>query len=173
MNNGFFAGIIIIIIIVFGGVMFFVTGLSPQDISLTDVEDDIDNNTDIGLNNSYINKTSSNKTVVAIQSGPAHASEGSKIDITWAVKNDANSTITNVKAIDQNFDYNFGSLAPGESKSVNYSLYIPTINDLKSAGFDVNEDSMDEFLIGGFGLSYSMDGQDYTIKSNDITIILK
>lgn len=173
MNNGFFAGIIIIIIIVFGGVMFFVTGLSPQDISLTDVEDDIDNNTNIGLNNSYINKTSSNKTVVAIQSGPAHASEGSKIDITWAVKNDANSTITNVKAIDQNFDYNFGSLAPGESKSVNYSLYIPTINDLKSAGFDVNEDSMDEFLIGGFGLSYSMDGQDYTIKSNDITIILK
>ena len=173
MNNGFFAGIIIIIIIVFGGVMFFVTGLSPQDINLTDVEDDIDNNTDIGLNNSDINKTSSNKTVVAIQSGPAHASEGSKIDITWAVKNDANSTITNVKAIDQNFDYNFGSLAPGESKSVNYTLYIPTINDLKSAGFDVNDDSMDEFLIGGFGLSYSMDGQDYTIKSNDITIILK
>lgn len=173
MNNGFFAGIIIIIIIVFGGVMFFVTGLSPQDLSLTDVEDDIDNNTDIGLNNSDINKNSSNKTVVAIQSGPAHASEGSKIDITWAVKNDANSTITNVKAIDQNFDYNFGSLAPGESKSVNYTLYIPTINDLKSAGFDVNDDSMDEFLIGGFGLSYSMDGQDYTIKSNDITIILK
>lgn len=174
MNNGFFAGIIIIIIIVFGGVMFFVTDLSPQDISWTDVENNIDNNTDIDLNNSDINETSFNKTVVAIQSGPAHAKEGSKVLITWAVKNDENSTITNVKAIDQNFDYDFGSLAPGESKSVNYTLYIPTINDLKSAGFDVNDDSdWNEFFIGGFRLSYSMDGKDYSINSNNLTIILK
>lgn len=173
MNNGFFAGIIIIIIIVFGGVMFFVTG-SPQDIGLTDVENNSDDSiNNIGLDNSDINKTTSNKTVVAIQSGPAHAKEGSKIDITWAVKNDANSTITNVEAVDQNFDYNFGSLAPGESKSVNYTLYIPTINDLKSAGFDVSDESMEEFFIGGFALSYSMNGQNYTINSNNITIILK
>lgn len=179
MNNGFFAVILIIIILVFGGVMYYATDLNPQGIGLSDVEDNnisnVNNSNNMGLNNSStnINTNTSNKTVVAIQSGPAHASEGSKIDITWAVKNDANSTITNVKAIDQNFDYDFGSLAPGESKSVNYTLYIPTINDLKSAGFDVNDDIMDEFLIGGFGLSYSMNGQDYTIKSNDITIILK
>ena len=157
--------------------MFFVTGLSPQDISLTDVEDDVDNSTDIGLNNSDINGTSSNDTVVAIQSGPVSAKEGSNITISWAVKNDANSTITNVKGIDQNFDYDFGSLAPGESKSINHSLYIPTMNDLISAGFDVNgngmdEDGMDEFFIGGFALSYSMNGKDYSINSNSITVIL-
>lgn len=180
MNNGFFAGIIIIIIIVFGGVIYYATDLSSQDMGLNDVENNnvkdinsVNNDKGINLNNKLNNETTSNKTVVAIQSAPANASEGSKIEITWAVKNDANSTITDVKGVDQNFNYTFGSLAPGESKSVNYSLYIPTINDLKSAGLDINNESMDEFFIGGFSLSYSMDDENYTINSNDINIILK
>ena len=116
MNNGFFAIILIIIILVFGGVMYYAADLNPQSIGLSDVEDNnisnVNNSNNMGLNNSNTNTNTSNKTVVTIQSGPAHASEGSKIDITWAVKNDANSTITNVKAIDQNFDYDFGNLAP-------------------------------------------------------------
>ena len=169
MNNGFFAVIILIIIIVFGGLIFCVSGLS-DNFNLGD-----DNNSSITTNNTNVSDVKYTKAdIVAVQSGPAYAKEGSDIMITWAIKNEGKNPITNAKAVDQNYNYNFGTINPGESKSIKYSLHIPSAKDMRDAGFAIDDkDNDDELFIGGFSLSYSMNGKNYHINSNSITIILE
>lgn len=169
MNNGFFAVIILIIIVVFGGIIFYVSG-AADNFHLGDA----DNSSDIDTNNTNVSNVNSTKVdIVAVQSGPASAKEGSDIMITWAIRNEGKNPITNVKAVDQNYNYNFGTLNPGESKSIKYSLHIPSAKDMRDAGFAIDENEDDELFIGGFSLSYSMNGKNYHINSNSITIILE
>ena len=170
MNNGFFAVIILIIIIVFGGLIFYVSGLSDN----FNLDDANNGSSSIDTNNTNVSNVSTKADIVAVQSGPAYAKEGSDIMITWAIKNEGKNPITNAKAVDQNYNYNFGTINPGESKSIKYSLHIPSAKDMRDAGFAIDDkDNDDELFIGGFSLSYSMNGKNYHINSNSITIILE
>lgn len=186
MNNGFFAMVVLVIIIVFGGTILYVSDVVPElndsidlalgiddgisNVSLNKTVKNITENTTIGVQIKN-NKSSVDKGVIATQLAPSKAKEGSNITIVWKVKNYSNKKITGVKGIDQNYEYRFGSLNPGDVKSINYSFYIPSVEDLKNAGFGLSEDYDKENLyIGGFSLSYHMNGKKYKINSNEVVI---
>ena len=115
------------------------------------------NGSNVPKNNTDVNN------VIATQDGPSEAEKGSEITVVWTVTNKGSSPITNVKAVSQFGEYNFGSLTPGESRTT--SFQVPTSGPI--------EDNPDILFIGGFALEYDFKGKHYKMNSNPIEVKLR
>lgn len=136
----------------------------------------INNNTSVINNSSNVTATTSNKTagikLVASQTGPASAVKGGNVTIKYNVSNTGGQTAYNVKATSQDFDTTIGTLKPGETKSYQYTLHIPTDKEVQE-DFGLNATVSNPFFIGGFGVSYTdSSGSTHTINANSIEIKL-
>jgi len=169
MNGKIIALIVIIVLAIVGVSAFFM--LQTPTTNSTDLNQT--NNTNNNTNVNITNKT--NKTnitsVSAVLSGPSSSSEGSTITLTWKVTNNGNTDITNVTAGDQNENYDFGTIKAGETKIHTFTIRIPTTEGVK-IDFGENATVSNPFYIGGFGLSYTVNGQVTTTNSNAISITL-
>jgi len=163
--NGKLIALIVVIIIAVVGVSAFLLIQTPQDISNGN-----DTNKTNGTNNGTINNKT-NVNVSAVLSGPSSSKEGSTITLTWKVTNNGNTDITNVQGSSQDEYYNFGTIGPGQTKTHTFNTYIPTTEGIKE-DFGENATISNPFLIGGFGLSFSVNGQEHSIQSNSIEIPL-
>ena len=164
--NGKIIALIIVIIVAIVGVSAFLITQSPID----NPNGNETNGTN-GTNNNVNINNKTNCTVSAVQSGPSSSQEGSTITLTWKVTNNGKADITNVQASSQEEDYDFGTIGPGETKTHTFTMRIPTTEELR-IDFDENATVSNPFFIGGFGLSYSISGQEHTIQSNSIEIPL-
>lgn len=135
------------------------------------------NNTNNNSNNSHHNQSNIHRNhnnsiatnnVVAILDGPSSASEGSMITVKWTVTNKGSAQITNVKAISQYGDYDFGNIASGESKSTSFE--IPSYGPYEDESNESDDDK--SLFIGGFSLEYDFNGKHYQINSNSIEVSL-
>jgi len=101
------------------------------------------------------------------------ALQGTDAVIIWTVTNNGKQTIKNVRGVDQIGSHNFGDIAPSETKTYRFTTKIPTNQQLK-ADFDVQSDSWPGPLwIGGFGLSYTLDGITFSTNANPMEIQVK
>jgi CARDB len=129
------------------------------------------------VNNNNLNTTTSTKTVadiniVANQTGPATAKKGDNVTINYSVSNKGGQVVNNVKIHDQNFDTTIGTLNPGETKTYQYTLHIPTDKEVQE-DFGSNSTVSNPFSIGGFGVSFTdSNGSSHTINSNSLEIKL-
>ncbi len=128
--------------------------------------------------NNSMNTTTSTKTVadiniVANQTGPATAKKGDNVTINYSVSNNGGQAVNNVKIQDQNFDTTIGTLNPGETKTYQYTLHIPTDKEVQE-DFKSNSTVSNPFFIGGFGVSFTdLNGSSHTISSNSLEIKLE
>lgn len=157
----------IVIVLLIAGVVAYTYMASPVKIS---------NNTSVINNSSNVTATTSNKTadikLVASQTGPASAVKGDNVTIKYNVSNTGGQTAYNVKATSQDFDTTIGTLKPGETKSYQYNLHIPTDKEVQE-DFGLNATVSNPFFIGGFGVSYTdSSGSTHTINANSIEIKL-
>ena len=163
--NGKLIALIVVIIVAIVGVSAFFLVQTPFDNT---------NGNDTNKTNGTNNGTIINKTTVsvsAVLSGPSSSKEGSTITLTWKVTNNGNKEITNVQGSSQDEDYNFGTIAPGQTKTHTFTSYIPTTEGIKQ-DFGENATVSNPFGIGGFGLSFLVDGKEHSIQSNSIDIPL-
>ncbi len=156
----------IVVILLIAGVVAYTYMTSPVKIS---------NNTSV-INNSNVTATTYNKNssigLVASQSGPASAMKGDNVTIKYNVSNTGGQIVYNVKATSQDFDTIIGTLKPGETKSYQYILHIPTDKEVQE-DFGSNATVSNPFFIGGFGVSYTdSSGSTHTINANSIEIKL-
>lgn len=134
------------------------------------------NTTNMSVNSSTTTNTP-NETVkitkiVATQSGPAKAQQGTNITINYSIANTGNQAVYNVKALDQSFTTNIGTLKPGQTKSYSYTLYIPTNKEVQE-DFDPNATVSNPFFIGGFSVTYTeSNGSKHTLNANSLEIKL-
>ena len=164
--NGKIIALIIVIIIAIVGVSAFFIGQSTIDNP-----NDNETNKTNGTNDNVTINNKTNVSVSAVQSGPSSSQEGTTITLTWKVTNNGNANITNVQASSQEENFDFGTIAPGETKTHTFTMRIPTTEEVKQ-DFDENATVSNPFFIGGFGLSYSISGQEHTTQSNSIEIAL-
>ncbi|MCL2687066.1 MAG: hypothetical protein FWE58_00835 [Methanobrevibacter sp.] len=169
MNVKIIALIVVIVLAIAGASAFFILQNPSDNNNTNSNQTNGTNNTQITINNNTNNKNTS--SVSAVLSGPDSASEGSSVTLTWKVKNTGEVEITNVSAGDQNEDFDFGTIKPGETKTHTYTLYIPTSEGVK-IDFGENATVSNPFYVGGFGLSYSVNGHVTTTNSNSIKIPL-
>ncbi len=167
MNNKIIAIIMIVIILLVAGVVAYTYTTSPVKIS---------NNTSVINNSSNVTTTTPNKTanieLVASQTGPSTAVKGDNVTIKYNVSNTGGQIAYNVKATSQDFDTTIGTLKPGETKSYQYTLHIPTDKEVQE-DFGSNATVSNPFFIGGFGVSYTdSSGSTHTINANSIEIKL-
>lgn len=143
--------------------------------------------TNTGSNNTTTNNTNSNATetakntsetgaltveVVATQKGPSEASKGSDVTLNYTVKNNGTETVYNVKAHDQNFYKTLGDLKAGETQSFQYTLHIPSDQEVQE-DFGANATVSNPFYVGGFAVTFQDEkGSKYTVNSNSIEIKL-
>lgn len=165
--------VILLIIIAIGGVTSLVL-LNTNSIDNSNTNKSLSNNsTNISQNinnNSHNNNHNSRGNIIVTQEGPSSASYNSEVTIKWTVTNKGSYPITEVKGTSQSLNYDFGTIAPGESKSTNLKLFIPDPSYIDGNGSDpVAED----YYIGGFSLNYKLNGQSYQINSNSITIAIQ
>jgi hypothetical protein len=158
---------VIVIVLLIAGVAAYTYMASPVKIS---------NNTSTINNSSNVTATTSNKTtsteLVASQTGPASAVKGDNVTIKYNVSNIGAQIAYNVKATSQDFDTTIGTLNPGETKSYQYTLHIPTDKEVQE-DFGSNATVSNPFFIGGFGVSYTdSSGSTHTINANSIEIKL-
>lgn len=184
MNNKFIALIIVIIIAICGVSAFLLT----QDHT---TNNGVDNGTNTGNNtaNNTVNNNNhtNNKTipsgntnhkgitdqngVTASLNGPMYSAEGKSVKITCKITNNANETITNVNGADQLFSHNFGTIAPGESKTFTTTVHIPTAAQLE-ADFGPGASISNPFYIGGYSVTYDLNGENFQFNSNALEIKL-
>ena len=130
------------------------------------------NNTTV---NNVTKNTSSGTTdvkVVANQTGPDTAKKGDNITINYTVSNTGGQVVYNVKAYDQNFETAIGTLNPGETKSYQYQLHIPTDEEVQQ-DFGPNSTVSNPLFLGGFGVNFKdLNGSTHTINSNSLEIKL-
>ena len=120
------------------------------------------------------NTTSSAKAVdvVANQTGPATAKKGDNVTITYSVLNNGNESVFNVKISSQDFQQTIGTLQPGETRTFNNKLHIPTDQEVQQ-DFGANATVSNPFYIGGFSVSFNdASGAKHSILSNSISINL-
>jgi len=130
------------------------------------------NNTTVNNVTSKASNETANIKIVANQTGPATAKKGDNITINYTVSNKGGQIVYNVKADDQNFETTVGTLKPGETKSYQYTLHIPTDAEVQQ-DFDPNGTVSNPFFIGGFGVSFSdSNGSTHTINANSLEIKL-
>jgi len=165
MENKIIALIVIVILAIVGVSAFLITQNSEDNITIDVNQTNVTNKTDTNITN----KT--NSSVSAVLTGPATATEGDTVTLTWTVTNNGATNITNVSGSDQNELYDFGTIGPGEAKIHKFTVNIPTSQQLID-DFDDNSTVANPFAIGGFGLSYIFNGETYNIQSNAIEISL-
>ena len=130
------------------------------------------------INNNDNNTTTSTKTVadvniVANQTGPTTSKKGDNVTINYSVSNIGGQVVNNVKIQDQNFDKTIGTLNPGETKTYQYTLHIPTDKEVQE-DFKSNSTVSNPFFIGGFSVSFTdLNGSSQTINSNSLEIKLE
>lgn len=166
MNKKFIALIAIIIIAIIGISLALSNHEPTQDAANSKTSNHITNNIHKNVNNN-----TSADSVIAILEGPKSAEAGTYVTIIWNVTNNKDAKITNVQGLDQNEDHNFGDINPGETKTHTFQLYIPTEEDIKE-DFGDGAEITNPFYIGGFSLTYSLNGQEIQINSNPISINL-
>lgn len=184
MKNKFIALIIVIIIAIVGVSAF----LLVQDNTISN-NNGIDNGTNMGnntTNNNVINNTTNKNIhsgntnhkgitdqngVTASLNGPKSSSQGKTVKLTWKITNNANTSITNVRAVDQSNSHNFGTIAPGESKTYTATLYIPTLAQVEE-DFGQGSTISNPFYIGGYSVSYNLNGENFQFNANPININL-
>ena len=167
IDNKIIALIVIIIVLIIGGAVAYTFMASPVKPS---------NNTSVIDNSSNITATTSNKTAAikinASQTGPASAVQGDNVTIKYSVSNNGGQTVYNVKATSQDFETTIGTLKPGETKNYQYTLHIPTDQEVQE-DFGPNATVSNPFFIGGFGVSYTdSSGSTHTLNANSIEIKL-
>ena len=155
-------------------IVLLIAGVAAYTYMASSVK--ISNNTSVINNSSNVTATTSNKTasikLVASQTGPASAVKGDNVTIKYNVSNTGEQIAYNVKATSQDFDTTIGTLKPGETKSYQYTLHIPTDKEVQE-DFGSNATVSNPFFIGGFGVSYTdSSGSTHTINANSIEIKL-
>jgi len=158
------ASIFIIILVIFA-----IVGVA----SIILVENGVNDNNKTSTNKSVDknvtdNKTNGNGKVEVVQSAPSSVKAGDNITVKWTVTNRHSTPITNVNGVSQYGDYDFGTIAPGESKSTTFT--IPSQMDISGDG-DLTVESS-SLYIGGFSLEYDLKGKHYQVNSNNLDIKL-
>lgn len=178
MQNKFIALLIVIIIAVCGVSAFLLTqNNNTENNNITDnngSNDNINNtmkNKNMNLGNTNFKGNTDENGIIASLNGPLYSSEGKTINLTWKITNNGNDTINNVSAEDQSSSHNFGTLAPGESKIYSVSLNIPTLAQVKE-DFGPDATVSNPFSIGGYSISYLLNGEEFQFNSNSIDIKL-
>lgn len=121
------------------------------------------NNTVIHTNNST-NKNVTTGNIIVTQSAPSSVYSGDPIKVTWTVRNNYSTTITNVMGVDQSNTFNFSTLSPGQTKITSFE--IPSTMNMYE-NYTSNSTSL---FIGGFSLEYDLDGKHYQVNSNNLTV---
>ena len=110
--------------------------------------------------------------ILANQTGPTTSKKGDNVTINWTISNKGGQTVYNVKGTSQNFDATIGILKPGDTKSYQYTILIPTDAEVQQ-DFGPNATVSNPFFIGGFSVSYTnSDGSTHTVTSNSLEIKL-
>jgi heme/copper-type cytochrome/quinol oxidase subunit 2 len=128
-------------------------------------------------NNTTVQQNATNTSakavdVVATQKGPATAHKGDNVTITYSVLNNGNESVFNVKISSQDFQQNIGTLKPGETRTFNNQMHIPTDQEVQQ-DFGSNATVANPFYIGGFSVSFTdSSGAKHSILSNSISINL-
>jgi len=180
--NKKYLGIILLLVIAISGVSAFLITQSPNEnnnnntnsTNITKNESNITKNiikNDIEFTN-HKGKTDKNNVTVTANC-QKNAYQGTNATIIWKVTNNGNETIKNVEAGDQDGYHKFGNIAPSESKTYNFTTYIPTNNDLKT-DFDMEKGQWPGPLwIGGFSINYSINGEEFSAGANPMEINVK
>lgn len=110
--------------------------------------------------------------LVATQKGPVKAYEGEYITIECTVTNNRDEPAYDVQISSQNFDKNLGTIQPGETKTFDEKIYIPTEEEVKK-DFGPDATLSNPFFIGSFVVTYKdANGIEHTIRSNSLEIPL-
>jgi len=161
-NNKIIALILIIIVLLVAGA-FALTYKAPTTVN---------NNTTVNNVTANSSNATADIKILANQTGPATAKKGDNVTINWTISNKGSQTAYNVKGTAQNFDTTVGTLTPGETKSYQYTIHIPTDAEVQQ-DFGPNATVSNPFFIGGFSVSYTnSDGSTHAITSNSIEINL-
>ena len=155
------------IIIVLAAVVF-VSGCTQPGNNTTQ-----QNNTTVQQNTSNTTNTSAKTVdVVATQSGPTTAKKGDNVTINYKVANNGNEQVANVKISSQDFEQTIGTLNPGETRTFNHQIYIPTDKEVQQ-DFGTNATVSNPFYIGGFSVSFTdTSGAKHSVLSNSLSIKL-
>lgn len=125
-------------------------------------------------NTTQQNATNTTKVidVVALQKGPETAKKGMNITIQYEVRNKGTEAVNNVQIRSQEFQQNVGILNPGENRSFNVKIYIPTDAEVQQ-DFGQNAAVPNPFPIGAFSVTFNdASGKNYTVMSNSMEIRL-
>lgn len=184
MNNKFIA-LIIILIIAIGGISAF---LLTQDSTISN-NNTTNNGTNTGnntINNNVTNNTNNKSIpsgntnhkgvtdqngVTASLNGPKNSAEGKAVKLTWKITNNGNESITNVQAVDQSDSHNFGTIAAGASKTFTTTLNIPTLAQVEQ-NFGPGSTISNPFFIGGYSVTYNLNGESFQFNANSLKIKL-
>ena len=148
-----------------GGVVAFTYIATPAKNNTTTVNNNI--------NTTKTTKTVADINIVANQTGPGTTKKGDNATINYSVSNKGGQVVNNVKIHDQNFDTTIGTLNPGETKTYQYTLHIPTDKEVQE-DFKSNSTVSNPFFVGGFGVSFTdLNGSSHTINSNSLEIKLE
>jgi|GEM_PF-576321 len=155
--------LLILIIVIIIATLGISALLSPNNTKTTSK---LSNNNTINHSN-----TSQNNSVVAILEGPKSIKEGEEIQLSWKITNNLNVPIYNVNGFDQNDFHDFGQINPGETKTYSFSIFLPSLDDIKN-DFGLNTTLSDPFYFGGFNVKYIVDGKEFKTTSNSLEIKL-
>ena len=148
-----------------GGVVAFTYIATPAKNNTTTVNNNI--------NTTKTTKTVADINIVANQTGPGTTKKGDNATINYSVSNKGGQVVNNVKIHDQNFDTTIGTLNPGETKTYQYTLHIPTDKEVQE-DFKSNSTVSNPLFVGGFGVSFTdLNGSSHTINSNSLEIKLE
>ncbi|MBZ9570154.1 hypothetical protein KQY27_01120 [Methanobrevibacter sp. TMH8] len=181
MNNKFIALIIVIIIAVCGVSAFLLTqdNINNNGSSNGTMAGNNTGNNTMGNNTTNVipSGNTNNKGVtdqngvIASLNGPKYSAQGKTVNLVWKITNNGSETIQNVQAQDQSNSHDFGNIAPGESKTFTASLNIPTLAQVKQ-DFGPDATIANPFSIGGFSVTYSLNGENFQFNSNSLDIRL-
>ncbi|MGZ7118274.1 MAG: hypothetical protein ACXVH2_01080 [Methanobacterium sp.] len=131
------------------------------------------NNTSVQNNTTQQNATNAKAIdVLAIQKGPETAKKGMNVTIQYEVKNNGTETVNNVQIRSQEFQQTVGTLNPGESRTYNSKIEIPTDAEVQQ-DFGSNATVSNPFFIGGFVVTFNdAAGNKQSVTSNSIEIKL-
>jgi capsular polysaccharide biosynthesis protein len=170
--------LVVIIVLAILGASLFLIATNPWDNNNNNIINN-DSNQSNGNNGTKINNNTNNTngsddnnskiSVTAVVSGPSSAKEGDQIQITWKVTNNGNVPVTNVQASSQIETFAFDTINPGQTKEHTFNHQIPTSGQVEE---DFNTTLPNPYVVGGFGLSYSANGQKYSTNSNSLSINL-
>lgn len=107
--------------------------------------------------------------VTITQKGPEGVTYGLTFRVHVKVQNSLDEKITNVKAVSQGFNYDFGEIGANRNVLTSCEISIPTIEEYKK---DFGEDAKlcRIFNLGKIVLTYVYKGEEFTVQSNELNI---